>query len=268
MEDELLPPTSKRGVRQNWILNHLMSTEQASAAELAEKAGVSVMTVHRDIKELRARGLVRKFHGGVSMLPTSAFESSSEFRQGRNVHAKLALARVARSFIEPGSSVMLDDSTTVLALARELQTIGPLTLVSNYRQVAELFIDHDEIEFFLIGGRYSHSHDSYISPPSISGIEHYAVDVCVQSSSTMDTVRTYHQEQDTTEVKKAMLLCGARRVLMVDGTKVGKTSLHRFAELSEFTDVILTDDVPSDLIERISEQTTVHVAELKTPADL
>lgn len=262
MDDEVLLPTSKRGSRQYKILDHLMEAGQASAAELAELTGVSVMTVHRDIEELKSRGMVRKFHGGVSMLPSSAFESSAEFRHGRNVHAKLALARVAKAFVEPGMSVMLDDSTTAFALAQELQTLGPFTLISNYRQVAELYRGHDEVELFLIGGRYSPAHDSYISPPSLSAVDHYAVDVCFQSSSTMDAVRTYHQEQNTTEFKKAMLLCGTRRVLMMDGSKVGKTSLHRFAELSEFTDVILTSDVPVELQERVAEVTTLHIADL------
>lgn len=262
VEEELLLPTTKRGIRQHRILDHLTTTGQASAAELAELTGVSVMTVHRDIEELKSRGMIRKFHGGVSMLPSSAFESTAEFRHGRNVHAKLALARVARTFVEPGSSVMLDDSTTAFALAQELLTLGPFTLVSNYRQVAELFRTHDEVEFFLIGGHYSAAHDSYISPSTLSGLDHYAVDVCFQSSSTMDAERTYHQEQNTTEMKKTMLLCGTRRVLMMDGSKVGKTSLHRFAELSEFTDVIVTNDAPDSILGRVSELTNLHIAEL------
>jgi DeoR/GlpR family transcriptional regulator of sugar metabolism len=47
---------------------------------------------------------------------------------------------------------------------------------------------------------------------------------------------------------------------MLDGSKVGRTSLHHFAHLSDFTDVILTDDVSADIVAEISEHAAVHLA--------
>jgi DeoR/GlpR family transcriptional regulator of sugar metabolism len=81
-----------------------------------------------------------------------------------------------------------------------------------------------------------------------------------QSTSTIDGQRAYHQEQDVVQMKRVMLQAGARRVLMLDGSKVGRTSLHHFAHLSDFTDVILTDDVSADIVAEISEHAAVHLA--------
>lgn len=256
------PDTASRPARQRQILDHVLMAGTVSAAELADLTGRSLMTVHRDLDDLAARGLLRKYHGGVSALPTSVFESSSDFRMHRHTEAKEALARQALSFVEPGMSVMLDDSTTVLALARLLGRAGPLTVLTNYRQVVELLIEATDIRLVVIGGQYSRTHDSFIGPPDQTGLDSYAVDIVFQSTSTMDDRLTYHQEQDVVTMKRVMLRAGARRVLMMDGSKVGQTSLHRYVAVSDFSDVILTDDVPPPLIERISEHAEVRIAPL------
>jgi DeoR/GlpR family transcriptional regulator of sugar metabolism len=251
-----------RQSRQRRILDHVLEAGTASAAELATLTGRSLMTVHRDLDDLSGRGLVRKYHGGVSALPTSVFESSSDFRMQRRTDAKAALARQAVTFIEPGMSVMLDDSTTVLALARLLDRVGPLTVLTNYRQVMELLIDIADIRLIAIGGQYSRTHDSFIGPSDQTGLDSYAVDIVFQSTSTMDDRMTYHQEQDVVTMKRVMLRAGARRVLMMDGSKVGQTSLHRYVAVEEFTDVILTDDVDAELLAKIGEHTSVTIATL------
>ena len=106
----------------------------------------------------------------------------------------------------------------------------------------------------------SRTHDSFIGPPSETGLDSYAADIVFQSTSTIDTERAYHQEQDVVMMKRVMLRSGTRRVLVLDGSKVGRTSLHHFAKLSDYTDVILTEDVPSDVVVRIAEHTNVHIA--------
>ena len=254
-------PRVPRALRHRQIVEHLSGSPSATAtaAELASITGVSLMTIHRDIDDLARRGILRKFHGGVSALPTTVFESSSEFRMQTRSAAKSALARKALEFVEPGMSVMLDDSTTVLALARLLPQVAPLTVVTNYRQVIEELREHDDIRLIVVGGQYSRTHDSYIGMPSDSSVDAYAVDVVFQSTSTMGAEQTYHQEQDIVVMKRAMLRSGMRRVLMMDGSKVGRTSLHRYVAVSEYTDIVLPDDVDAVLVEQIAEHATVHL---------
>ncbi len=251
-----------RVARQRLIVDHLVTVPTSSAAELAALTGMSLMTIHRDIDDLARRGILRKFHGGVSVLPTTVFESSSNFRLQTQAAAKSALAEVAASFVEPGMSVMLDDSTTVLAVARLLNDVGPLTVITNYRLVLQEFRDNDEIRLIIAGGEYSRTHDSFISVPSMSSVEAYAVDIVFQSTSTMDSEMTFHQEQDIVVMKRAMLGSGTRRVLMMDSTKIGRTSLHRYVPVSDFTDVVLTDDVDAETLERIGRHSRVHLASL------
>jgi len=250
-----------RAQRQRRIIDRVVEQGFASVAELVEDAGVSVMTIHRDLDDLAGRGLLRRVHGGVSALPTGVFESSSEFRMQRQVEAKDALARTALTFVEPGMSVLLDDSTTALALARLLPSVGALTVITNYRQVLEALMEEDDIAVIMLGGAYSRTHDSFIGVPHASGLSSYAVDVSFQSTSTIDETRAYHQEQELVLMKRAMIEAGERSVLMIDGSKVGRRSLHRFAELSEFSDLVVTPDVPADMREAMAERVTLHVTD-------
>lgn len=249
-----------REQRRRFILDVVIERGQATALELAGAVGRSPMTIRRDIDELAQRGLVRKFHGGVSALPTSSFEASSEFRQQVNVNAKIALANVAVGLIEPGMSLLLDDSTTALNLAKILRNIGPLTVLTNYRPTIDVLIGFEEVRVISIGGTYSKTHDSFIGSPHSTWLPSYAVDICFQSTSTMDAQMTYHQEEDQVVMKRGMFEAGNRKVLMMDSSKVGRTSLHKFLPVSAFSDLILTRDTPLGLFEELPETTVLHVA--------
>ena len=256
----MVEPTSARSLRQRTLLDYVLKAGSVTSAELATVAECSIMTIHRDLDELANRGLVRKFHGGVSALPTSVFESSSAFRMRRGNEAKEKLAREAIKFIEPGMSIMLDDSTTVLALAQLLSEFGPITVITNYRPAIEILSDCPDVRLIILGGTYSRTHDSFIGIPNMTGIENYAVDAVFLSTSTMHEGITYHQEHDVVLMKRAMLHAGTRKFLLMDESKIGKTSLNRFVPASEFTDVVLTDATPNEVVNQLREVTTVHIA--------
>jgi hypothetical protein len=62
---------SEPNARQLQIITWLEEQPLVVIAELADRLGVSVMTIHRDLDALASRGLVRKVRGG-AMLATAA----------------------------------------------------------------------------------------------------------------------------------------------------------------------------------------------------
>src|SRR5690606_40249922 len=140
----------QRASRQQRITDYVIGNGSASAAELAELTGVSVMTVHRDLDELARRGLLRKFRRGASAQPSTVFESNAEYRLNAHVEAKAAIARRALTYVEPGMSILRDDSTSALALAKLLTEVSPLTVVTNYLRALELLKDVGDIELRAI----------------------------------------------------------------------------------------------------------------------
>lgn len=256
---------SSRIQRQQRIVDHVVAHGSAAAGELSELTGVSLMTVHRDLDDLVSRGVLRKFHGGVSAQPSTVFESSSDFRLHTHLAEKEALGREALRFLTPGMSVLLDDSTTALALARLLPDVGPLTVVTNYRQVLETLRDATDIRLIGLGGEYSRTHDSYLGLPCQEMIAGFSVDVVFLSTSAMNARLTFHQEQDLVLVKRAMLASAATKVLMMDASKVGRSALHQLVPVSAFDHVLLAGSLGADLVSEIAEYADVRTVPVDRP---
>lgn len=252
--------TTGAEARRQIITEHVLEHGTASGAELAELTRVSLMTVHRDLDELARRGVLRRFRGGVSALPSTVFESNLDYRLGVNTAEKEAIARTAADLVEPGMSVMLDDSTTALALARLLVDQAPLTVVTNARRVIDLFVGREDIRLISLGGEYSHTHDSFLGVPCLEAIEALSADMVLVSTSAMDARMTYHQEQDVVLVKRAMLASGTRKVLLMDRTKLARTALHRLGPLDDFDHLVVDGGVDGDLLSALKERTDVRVA--------
>lgn len=251
-----------RNMRQQRIADHVVRQGAASAAELAELTGVSLMTVHRDLDELARRGLLRKFRGGVSAQPSTVFEANAEYRLNVNTHQKSVIARQALKYVEPGMSVLLDDSTTALALAKLLPKVAPLTVATNYLRTIEELKNVDDVRLICIGGDYSGTHDSFLGMACLEAIDRINVDVTFVSTSTMNAEMTFHQEPEIVLVKRAMLASARTRVLLMDSSKMPRPALHHLAPLSDYDRMIVDSNVDDHLVEEMRSRTEVDVVDI------
>jgi DeoR/GlpR family transcriptional regulator of sugar metabolism len=239
--------------RQQAIADHVLSAGSVTAAELAERFEVSLMTIHRDLDELERQGIVRKYRGGVTAQPSGVFESNVAYRMKAMQPAKDAIAERAVALIEPGMAVMLDDSTTTFALARRLIGITPLTVVTNFLEAINLLAAERDIRLMALGGQYDPLHNSFLGVSCVDAIESLNVDLCFVSTSAVSGGYAYHQEQHIVSVKRAMLAAASRNVLLLDHTKLGRVALHRVAPLRVFDRVIVDADADPEGLRDLDE---------------
>lgn len=259
--------TGRPAARRQAIARQVLADGTVTAAALAEQFGISLMTVHRDLDELERHGVVRKHRGGVTAQPSSVFESHLTYRMGQAAAAKSAMARQARTLVEPGMAVMLDDSTSVLALAQLLGDVSPLTVITNFVEVIRMATSWSDTRVIALGGEYNAPHDSFLGVPCIEALANLRVDVLFASTSTVSGGFVYHQEQEIVMVKRAMLTAASRKVLLVDSSKLDRLALHRLAPLSDF-DVVITDaDADPEAVRQMREERVeVIVAPLDSDA--
>ncbi|MEU6955623.1 DeoR/GlpR family DNA-binding transcription regulator [Streptomyces sp. NPDC045714] len=246
--------------RRRLIADHVVEQGTATGAALAQLTGVSLMTVHRDLDDLARQGVLRRFRGGASALPSTVFESSLDYRLGVNTAEKNAVARAAAALVEPGMSVMLDDSTTVLVMAGLLVDLAPLTVVTNARRVLDVFTGCEGIRLIALGGEYSRTHDSFLGMPCVEAVEALSVDLVAVSTSALDARTAYHQEQDVVLVKRAMLTSAATKVMLMDHTKLARTALHRVGPVGDLDHLVVDDGADAELLGKLRERTRVTVA--------
>lgn len=262
MTSETSAPGSarSRGERQQKIADFVVARGSASMTDLVEFTGVSHMTVHRDVDELVRRGLLRKFRGGVSAQPSTVFESNAEYRLNAHVDAKAAIAKKAVELVEPGMSLLLDDSTSALALAKLLPELAPLTVATNYLRTIDVLKNVEGIRLICIGGDYSPTHDSFLGMPCLEAVERLSVDMTFVSTSAMNVDLTYHQEPEIVMVKRAMLASAETKVLLMDSSKMPRPALHRLAPLADYERLVVDSDVPKALVEELRSRTRVDIA--------
>jgi DeoR/GlpR family transcriptional regulator of sugar metabolism len=233
----------KTEARQRLISERVVAAGSCTAQDLANAFGVSIMTIHRDLDVLEHRGIVRKFHGGVTALPSGVFESQLSYRMTSKTNEKTAIARAALEYVEPGMSVMLDDSTSILHMLPGLVQRAPLhvatTFLTALNRLADLARQAD-MTLIGLGGVYDVPHDSFVGMQCLEQISGIRADVLFTSTSAVSTTDAWHQEERIVALKRAMVQASTKRYLLVDHSKLGRVALHRVLPLDEF-DLIITD---------------------------
>ncbi|OHZ01798.1 DeoR/GlpR family DNA-binding transcription regulator [Salinicola sp. MIT1003] len=239
------PAIKGASARRQAMLDYLIQAGSAQVDELAERFGVSRMTVHRDLDTLAEQGMVNKQHGGVTTRSSSVFESNFALRSHIAKREKQALAHAALEEIAPGEAVMLDDSTTASELASLLPAREPLTVITNGLESIGRLKTAAGIKLITLGGDYQPRFNATFGLLCEQTLANLRANVAVLSASAILGTTAYVQDPAVTQIKRALMAAAERRILLIHSAKFGSSALHRLADLSEF-DLILIDSGLAD----------------------
>jgi DeoR/GlpR family transcriptional regulator of sugar metabolism len=225
--------------RRRQIVNLVMARKRVSLDELATELGVSRMTIHRDLALLEEQGLLRKERGGATAESSLLFESNFHFRLQNETTEKRALARAASALVEPGSVIMIDDSTTTLLLAEELETIEFVTVITNSLAACELLRGRSNVQLILTGGSYNNSLQACYGLVCEQSLAKLRADWAFLSAPSVIGLSLYHQDQEVVRMKRALMAAAERTALLLTYSKFQKRALNHFGELSEFDRVFI-----------------------------
>lgn len=239
--------------RREEIAETILREGQARIDDLASRFNVSRMTIHRHVDALAREGVLRKLHGLVTVQPSGLYESVFRYRTTVAQAEKQALARAALAEIEPGQAVMLDDSSTVHALAALLPERAPLTVVTNSMAAANRLAGIDGIDLVCLGGRYHPTYQAFIGPLCEQAVRRLKANVLVCSASAVSGTTCFVQDGEVTRGKQAMMEAAVRRILLVDHGKFGKVALNVLADLADFDRVLVSEGVGADEIRALQD---------------
>lgn len=235
----------------------------ANVKDLAGLFGVSLITIHRDLDELERQGVLRKLRGYVTAQPSSLFDSNVRYRLRVAMAEKEGIASFALTQVEPGQSVMLDESTTALMLAKLLPNKAPLTVITNFVMILNELSEVRGIDLVSLGGKYLPFLAAFGGEVCQASLAAVHADILFMSTSAVSDCVALHQDERTMRGKRAMMSSANRRVLLVDHTKFGKVAFHKLAHLGDFDLVVVDSGIDEAHLDKLREcSVPVQVAPL------
>ncbi len=139
------------------IQRQLLLDGAVTVEGLSRDLGVSEATIRRDLTVMESDGVIRRTHGGAVVQAARGADQAFALREQLDAGAKRAIARRALDLIEPDQTLLMNDGSTVLALARELVAAGlPLTIATPGVNIATYLSECPKITAYLLGGRVRH----------------------------------------------------------------------------------------------------------------
>lgn len=249
--DETAESGASYVLRRDAIRRKIAAEGFVRVTDLAGEHGVSVMTIHRDLDDLQVRGFLVKVRGGATTSASRSFHGDMAQRLASAADAKELMCNLAMSEVEPGSIVIVDDSTTALPLTRRLQERAPLTVITNFNAAVQILSRAPGIDLVVLGGSYFPAYDACLGISTARAVDGMRADLLVMSTTAITGGQCLHQSQDTVVVKRALMDAASRRVLLADHTKFRRRGLYRLAGLEEFDRVIVDEHTPQREIDEI-----------------
>jgi len=215
-----------------------------SVDALAERFGVTLQTVRRDVAQLADAGLVQRFHGGVRVPVSTTENIAYRQRQQLNEEAKRRIARAVAAAVPEGSSLFLNIGTTTEAVARALLGRDGLRVITNNLNVAAILSDNPAIEVIVAGGLVRSRDRGIIGEATVEFIGQFRVDIGVIGISGIEADGTL-RDFDIREVKVAQAIMRASRQLWLaaDHSKFNRPAMVEVGRLDQ-VDTLFTDRAP------------------------
>lgn len=261
--DTMPQATSRRRTeRLNRILSYVNDRGSARLVEIARDLEVSTATMRRDLSSLDEQGLLVRSHGGARALDPLT-EVPVGLRDARFRDSKVRIARLAAALLPDGEhSVAISGGTTAAAVARELARRTDLAVATNALTTATELAMHSELKVIMTGGFVRSSSleaVGVLAEKTFAAINVGTAFLGTDGISARGGATTHDETEARTN--NAMVSRADRVVVVADGSKIGRATLAKVADLSEL-DVLITDSTadPVELEAIASSGVDVRVA--------
>ena len=242
--------------RQRQILEWLERAGAGSYAELAERLGVSTMTVRREVDRLAAGGFVIKTLGGVQRAdaPGYLMETAIQARMGHKRLEKQAIARAAIALAEGAETLFLDGSTTCLELAKLIaRRLRGVTVVTNSALTALEIGRNRNNTVVGIGGEFDLNSCCFVGSVAEEAAERYYVDVAfISTMGFLPGEGTFESTVANFRVKQILSRRARRVALLVDHSKFGQRALARVLATGEIHAVVTDSGTASEHLSELA----------------
>jgi DeoR family transcriptional regulator, fructose operon transcriptional repressor len=226
--------------RKNHILDQLRLGGRVDAVKVAEALGVTGETIRKDLIVLERQGLLRRVHGGAVTVQSLSFEPAVETRT-QFASEKTRIAQAALAYLPAQGSVLIDAGSTAAKLVELFPGDRELTVYTNTLPLAVSLLTRPRLTVFTLGGRLRNKTFAEVGEWAARALADINVDVAFLGTNGISMTRGL-TTPDPAEaaVKRLMLGCAAKRILLADHSKFGEIKGTKHADLTDI-DLLITD---------------------------
>ena len=234
--------------RHEMIMEALIKHGSVLVSDLVTMLDVSAVTVRKDLTELEKSDKLYRSHGKAVLINPYINNRSVNEKEKLAADEKHAIGREAARLITRDDSIAIASGTTVHALARNIQPVHKLTVVSASLVASNILSQHENIDIIQLGGLMRHS--------ILSVVGEYAARFLAQCSFSKLYLGVDGIDVDygitTTEIREAALnriMIGAsqKTIVMADSSKFGRRGFAKIADI-DVVDIVITDAGVSPMV--------------------
>lgn len=237
--------------RHRRILEIVNTKGYESVINLCKDLKVSAVTVRKDLMLLEKNNKLYRTHGGAGNTNPFTVDRPVNEKENLQIEEKRRIAKKAAEYIERNDSIIIASGTTMLALAREIETNLKLTVITSALQVAGELIRHPDVDVLQLGG--------LIRKSSSSVIGSYAEDIlkdfyCTKLYLGVDGIDfefgiTTSNSMEA-QLNRKMMSVAQKVIVLSDHTKFGKRGFSKICGLDEIDEIITDKGIPSSIAEK------------------
>ncbi len=160
--------------RINEILELLTKENKMEVSLLAEKLGVSQVTVRKDLDELEGKGIIMREHGFAVLRSPDDING----RIAYHYESKKKIAVKATELINDGDILMIESGSCCVLLAETLAAQKKdLTIITNSAFIANYIRSKSNFQIILLGGIYQQDAQVLVGPMVRQCAENFCVDL-------------------------------------------------------------------------------------------
>lgn len=229
--------------RRMAIYDRLVNNKTVEVNDLALEFKVSTMTIRRDLLLFEKQGLVTTTYGGAYLNQGMSAEASFSLKATQMTKEKQSIGAYAATLINEFDTIIIDCGSTALQLAKNLPNIK-MTVITNSWPLINFLGNNNKIKLILAPGEYNSVSAGVLDSKTVAFFNSVNADKAFISTQGFDFKRglTVPDSIDA-EVKKSMLNAAKSCYLLLDHSKIGQTYLSKHAELIDFDQVIVDQDI-------------------------
>jgi DeoR/GlpR family transcriptional regulator of sugar metabolism len=243
--------------RRRKILELVTENGRITVMDIVRRFGVSAVTARTDLDLLATTGSVVRSHGGALCPQEPTKDYPVSFKAILHQAEKSRIGKAAASLVGPNETIILDNGTTTLEVARHLKTmkLQGLTVITNALNIATELADCPGVMLIMLGGLLRQISSSFVGPQAEAmlselhadrlflAVDGFSLDI---GPSTPDILEAHLNER--------MMDAARETTIVADFSKLGRRSVSNIGSMERVHRLITDSHAPTDFLDAIREK--------------